>query len=113
MANPTDLVQSLADVVSNNSDLLQSFSENPVDAISQAAEIGGIDLAGADVSSLTDAVSSVVSGGGIDLGSIASIASDALSGSAAEQVEAVTSNLGGIGDIVGSIGGFASSFFGK
>lgn len=103
MANPTDLIQSLADVVSNNSDLLQGLSENPLDTITQAAEIGCIDLGGADVSGLADAVSSAVSGGGLDLGSIASIAGDALSGSAAEQVEAVTSNLGGLGDIVSGI----------
>ena len=113
MANPADLAQSLADVVSSNSDLLQGFSESPLDAITQAAEIGGIDLAGADVSSLADSVGSLVSGGGFDLGSVTSIAGDVLSGSAVEQVEAVTSNLGGFGDIVGSIGGFAASLFGK
>ncbi len=113
MANPTDLVQSLADVVSSNSDLLQGFSENPLDAVTQAAEIGGIDLAGADVSGLADAVSPLVSGEGFDFGSIAQVAGDVLSGSAAEQVEAATSNLGGLGDIVGSIGGFAASLFGK
>ncbi len=76
-------------------------------------KIGNIDLAGADLGSLADSVSPLLSGGGFDLGSIASVAGDALSGSAAEQVEAVTSNLGGFGDIVGSIGGFAASLFGK
>lgn len=113
MANPTDLIQSLADVVSSNSDLLQGISENPLDTITQAAEIGGIDLGGADVSGLADAVGSAVSGGGLDLGSIAAIAGDALSGSAAEQVEAAPSNLGGLEGIVGSIGGIAASLFGK
>ncbi len=103
MADQSDIIQSLIGAVAKNPQLLEGFTNNPEQAVSSAAQSGGIDISGVDMGDLVKAVSPLISGDKLDVSAVAKVAEEFLSNNSEHQ-EAAKADQGGLSDILGALG---------
>ena len=83
MADQSEVVRSLINVVAQNPELLKTFTAQPEETVQKTADEGGIDLSGVDMGDLVKAVTPLVSGDKLDVAAIANVAGELFGGGSA------------------------------